>query len=266
MNRKGKATSHSAPRTLSPYLVTEMIVLIVLLSSCGLAIATDSCPEEWGHFQNRCYRVPIGKFSFAQAFEVCQNLTSHPVVITSDEEQGYVEDIFFRGVGRGLWTSGVRVGPGSGDSSFRWMTGQAFTYSRWAKEQPNNRDGNEYCVLLSSGPIGSGLWHDVRCEQRHAVLCQRTVKGCETDEEFGDVLKDLYSKYHPVPKSDFTLYMPFLLAFGAIASMFTMMAIIFFGIIKFLSSTSLDEEGAVRINNNLNPKADKNGVVNKGYV
>lgn len=245
-----------------------MFTIFLLITSCALttaAVSDNPCPEEWAHFQNQCYRVPLGKYSFAQAYEVCQNMISHPVIITTDEEQGYVEDIFFRAIGRNLWTSGVRIGPGS-TNSFRWLNGQPFSYYRWAKGQPDNHGGSEYCVLLSNGPVDTGLWHDVRCEQKHNVLCQRKVKGSESDKEFGDMLKDLYRKYHPVADSNFRFYTPFMLSFGVIASMFSTMLIVFLVIIKFLSSTKLVDEPVSNLNNNNVKVGGENGVVNKGFV
>lgn len=235
-----------------------MVFAALILLSSGLLVLGSECPEEWTRFQGFCYRVPVGKYSFTEAYDVCQSMGSHPIAIVSPHEQNYVDDIFFRSVGRSLWTSGVRVGPGPGDSSFRWMTGQPFSYTHWARSQPNNYQQNEYCVLLSSGPVDTGMWHDVRCKLKHAVLCKRPIGDTKhNDNQFGDVLKDLYRKYHPAPKADIKFYSPFLVPVTAFACMFTVMSLVFFLLLKFLQSTPLDDQPE---------KEAKNGAFNKGFV
>lgn len=205
--------------------------------------------------------MPVGTYSFTDAYDLCQSMDSHPIAIMSPHEQNYVEDIFFRSVGRSLWTSGVRVAPGHEDSSFRWMTGAPFSYSHWARSQPNNHHQNEYCVLLSSGPVDTGMWHDVRCKQKHAVLCKRPIGDVEKNEDqFGDVLKDLYRKYHPAPEADLHFYSPFLLPVTAFVCMFSVMSLVFVALLKFLASTPLDDEPEK------DSKQGKNAAVNKGFA
>ena len=242
----------------------HLLLLILALASRQEASGSEECPDEWTRFQGNCYLIPEGKYSFGDAFAVCTNLSGHAVVITSPAEQEYVEEVFTGGVGRNLWTAGIRVSPENRDSSFRWMTGQPVSFTRWARNQPDNHGAREYCILLSSGPIDTGKWHDVDCKQAHAVLCQKALIGGREkpqDEEraFVQVLRDMYARHHPVPQSDFRFYNPFLYPLAAVSSMFLVMLIVFLILNRFLASTSLDEKP-------LRSKDSHSGVVNKAFL
>lgn len=105
------------------------------------------------------------------------------------------------------------------------------------------------------------MWHDVRCKQKHAVLCEKKITDSKpNDTPFGEVLKALYRKYHSTPKPDIQFYSPFVLPVTAFASMFSVMSVVFFSLLKFLASTKTEDEDTKTA------KGSKNGVVNKGFA
>uniref|UniRef100_A0A4W4GSU6 C-type lectin domain-containing protein n=1 Tax=Electrophorus electricus TaxID=8005 RepID=A0A4W4GSU6_ELEEL len=43
------------------------------------------------------------------------------------------------------------------------------THTNWCSQEPNNKNGNEYCVLMVSNQ--KGCWRDMSCEGKHYFVC-----------------------------------------------------------------------------------------------
>lgn len=88
----------------------------------------------------------------------------HLVTITSEEEQGLVEQILESGTKNSYWLGGL-VNTGGG---FDWITGEEAAYGgRWAPGQPDDYNGNENAMMMyrnpnpRSGGSGFGMWNDL---------------------------------------------------------------------------------------------------------
>lgn len=53
---------------------------------------------------------------------------------------------------------------------FKYVTGEKTTYSNWAKNEPNNHEGNEDCIEISA--LRSGQWNDYRCDKNLLIICE----------------------------------------------------------------------------------------------
>ncbi|KAL1282205.1 hypothetical protein QQF64_001008 [Cirrhinus molitorella] len=54
-------------------------------------------------------------------------------------------------------------------NQFLWSDGNVFTYSKWETNQPNNKNGNQYCVPLRLN------WFDYECFKLYTFFCYKTV-------------------------------------------------------------------------------------------
>lgn len=53
------------------------------------------------------------------------------------------------------------------EKKFRWSNKDPVTFTKWAKNEPNNR-GNEDCVHMRS----KGEWNDKECDVKFHYVCQ----------------------------------------------------------------------------------------------
>ncbi|XP_037075708.1 C-type lectin lectoxin-Lio2-like [Pollicipes pollicipes] len=77
---------------------------------------------------------------------------------------------------RYIWTSGMRNG-----YKFFWANGRPVKYGftnwsftgRLGLPQPDNYQGNEYCLAVLNHYYGDGIvWHDVACHHKKSFVCE----------------------------------------------------------------------------------------------
>ena len=74
------------------------------------------------------------------------------------------------------WIGAHRVGPYTNpiprNDQFTWIDGSALEFSNWSGGQPDNTNGQEFCVEMNWN--GSGTWNDVACytDARNYYICQ----------------------------------------------------------------------------------------------
>jgi hypothetical protein len=122
-----------------------------------------SLDEATGH----CYLLFTSALPWATAETACQSLgaRSHLAAIGDAAEYDRLAAL----VGdRDVWLGGSDTAT---EGTFTWLTGEAFTYTRWRSGEPNNDNGNEDCVNLA-GDRGGG-WDDRPCDRGYAYLCER---------------------------------------------------------------------------------------------
>lgn len=75
------------------------------------------------------------------------------------------------------------------DEYFWWniakFSGQSLEqagYSEWRRGEPNNANGNEYCVGIYPGDTIDGVMNDIPCHDRHHYICEIEPKPYEKKE------------------------------------------------------------------------------------
>ncbi|XP_002722072.2 low affinity immunoglobulin epsilon Fc receptor isoform X3 [Oryctolagus cuniculus] len=135
-----------------------MEILVSNGSSC------NTCPENWVHFQRKCYYFGEGSKQWIHARYACDNLQGRLVSIHSQEEQDFLSKHVSK---RGSWI-GLRDLDIEGE--FIWVDGSRMDYSNWNPGEPNNGGQGEDCVMMQ----GSGLWNDAFCRSLlDAWVCER---------------------------------------------------------------------------------------------
>ena len=118
-----------------------------------------------GTFGGHRYRYFESDMSWTQARSYCQSLEGHLVTITSAEEQSFIT---------GRWPDKNGWIGAYGDSSgYSWVTGEAWGYTNWASNQPDNANGDEWFVHLWNG----GAWNDLNNDDstyhyHHGFFCE----------------------------------------------------------------------------------------------
>ena len=105
-------------------------------------------------YNKHYYKVFDESMNWHEANQRCKELGGHLVTITSQEEQAAVQSIIlYSGKKKNYyWTGGFSVET----DKWEWTTREEFTYSNWAKGEPNNDLGNEFILSV----YNSGEWND----------------------------------------------------------------------------------------------------------
>uniref|UniRef100_A0A8C5CCB1 Mannose receptor, C type 1b n=1 Tax=Gadus morhua TaxID=8049 RepID=A0A8C5CCB1_GADMO len=115
---------------------------------------------EWGTSQ---YYINDRVMAMEDARSHCKKGHGDLVVINSEAENIFL----WKMVCSVQWfkTSSSRIG-------FLWMDGSSTMYQRWDENQPDFRNNDENCVMMSHH---SGFWHDINCGHEHKSICKRST-------------------------------------------------------------------------------------------
>ena len=85
--------------------------------------------------------------------------------ITSEEENTFVFNLGIED--RPIWLGGYQDdGAALADEGWHWVTGEAWTYTNWAKDEPNDWGGTENALAFAFFK-GNGTWNDALNSTRY---------------------------------------------------------------------------------------------------
>ena len=100
-----------------------------------------------------------------EAYEICDSLGGYLATITSYQEQALISSMVSKGIDEsgirewiteeGYWLGGIK-----NTNGWEWITGEAFEYSNWDKNEPENNS-----ISWFIGINGYAEWHD--CHYTH---------------------------------------------------------------------------------------------------
>ena len=130
---------------------TVLVILLLFTVTVSAAFTRDTAK-----FQGHRYKTYRAALSWSEARDACEKMGGHLVTINSEEEQDFVTHLILRGNANCYWIGGIKV-PGR----WQWITGEAVTYRNWAKDEPNNADGNEVVIMMYGKTSSNiGQWND----------------------------------------------------------------------------------------------------------
>lgn len=110
------------------------------------------------------YKVFDESQNWVEAKSYCESIGGHLVTITSAEEQLYITNLVDGATKRSYW---VGLSDEAESGNWAWVTGEAYSYSNWAKNEPNHGyGGSEHYVAVVSYDtrydyeISQGEWND----------------------------------------------------------------------------------------------------------
>ena len=120
------------------------------------------------------------KLGWYEAAEYCASLGGHLVTINSQEENDFLTRVFTR-----PRNEAVMIGASDFETEgdWKWVTGEAFSYSNWREGEPNNEYEEDYAMLIADGFWNDGHldrenWYFI-CEWEGAGGYVLTYKGNE---------------------------------------------------------------------------------------
>lgn len=108
--------------------------------------------------------------SWDEARAHCAQLDAELVSITSADEQAFIEERFLARGSNAIPSFWIGATDREREGDFRWTTGEPFAYQAFHPNEPDNRDGEQNCLVLNPA---TWRWHDRACGVRYPALCER---------------------------------------------------------------------------------------------
>jgi cysteine-rich repeat protein len=131
---------------------------------------------------HHCY-AGYDQFDFTSAQQDCLKRGAHLATISSAAENEIARKLTNNGKWIGGYENVSQAMPGTG--AYEWLTGEPFTYTNWAPEEPNRLDTHcggmfgthcyEHCITI----LGDGTWADHRCEIADGYVCEWEPAGAK---------------------------------------------------------------------------------------
>ncbi|EGV95143.1 Mannose-binding protein A [Cricetulus griseus] len=99
--------------------------------------------------------------TFAKVKALCTELRGTVAIPRNAEENQAIQEVAKGNAYLGI-TDEVTEG------QFMYVTGGKLTYSNWKKNEPNNHDSGEDCVVMVEG----GVWNDISCQASFIAVCE----------------------------------------------------------------------------------------------
>ncbi|XP_071950819.1 C-type lectin domain family 4 member G-like [Antedon mediterranea] len=121
----------------------------------------EDCPTNWITHGQNCYQYFKKNVEWETARANCKGYGADLVVIEDSAENHFVDKL--TNVKKWIGLHRDREG------RFAWVTHERSTYTKYAKDEPNNWKGDEDCVMMYK----SGEWNDRKCNLKLAYVCEK---------------------------------------------------------------------------------------------
>merc|ERR1712024_390083 len=158
--------------------IITMRILRATLLLCAVIVLTEArCPGGWSLNNHRCFKYFDHKVDWITAEKSCLGLGGNLASINSHQEHDFALNVLDTNNGRrhASWIGGsdkIREG------TWLWSDGLPFTYTAWARGQPDNGlglFGGQNCVVMNWSR--KRLWDDQRCHRHNTYICAMNAAG-----------------------------------------------------------------------------------------
>ncbi|XP_053335465.1 C-type lectin domain family 4 member E-like [Clarias gariepinus] len=121
----------------------------------------------WNYFSSSVYIIITEKKSWTESRENCRGTGADLVIITSKEEQEFVNKL--RGGGQ-AW-----IGLSNRENKWKWVDDTTLITGFWEDKEPNSAAGHEGCVVtgIKSDPVKN--WAEYPCNKEYNWICKKKI-------------------------------------------------------------------------------------------
>lgn len=124
-------------------------------SSVNIAAAPTPYAVRAAQWNGHTYVLYEGNLTWQDAKSFCERNGGTLACVTSAQEEAIVESV--AGAHSHVWLGGYEE-----NGSYRWVTGEGFSFSDWSSGEPNNESGLEHYL-----EVNAGLWNDLRMNSEY---------------------------------------------------------------------------------------------------
>ena len=131
------------------------------MSSVGGGSTTPTVANS-GTYNNHFYERYDSSLTWTEAKAFCENKGGHLVTITSEAENVWITNTLLSGCGKNVYF----IGGTDTSGSWKWVTGETFSYSNWDQDrpEPTNKANEDYAAIMGK-QVGTnkspGEWIDI---------------------------------------------------------------------------------------------------------
>lgn len=119
--------------------------------TCKVTVRGCNIPSDAKKYNGHYYKLYESASTWKKAKSLCESLGGHLVTITSEGEQNFVYNNIAGN--RYAWIGATDEAK---EGSWKWITGETWSYTHWASGQPDNYNGNEDYACF----WGNANWND----------------------------------------------------------------------------------------------------------
>ena len=138
-----------------------MIIIGIVMTLGTAASVHADIPADSSVYNGHSYKVYNTSATWKEAESYCESLGGYLAVITSSQENAFVNSIVKKsGTKKHYWLGGSDE---VSEGTWTWVTGEAFSYKNWQSGQPNDKtdhdpNGHDYLEMVNLGNRNSGKW------------------------------------------------------------------------------------------------------------
>nr|XP_020833810.1 CD209 antigen-like protein E isoform X8 [Phascolarctos cinereus] len=132
-----------------------------------LSTLCSPCPCDWKLYKDSCYHFSVYRKPWEAARGACEADDSNLVIISSSEEQKYLNQ---RADSNHRWWVGLSDKKKEG--LWHWVDGTTLKQAFWNAGEPNNAGDEDCCELTSQG------WNDAPCSKENFWICEKKASSC----------------------------------------------------------------------------------------
>ncbi|WGZ94779.1 MAG: lectin-like protein [Candidatus Thiothrix putei] len=168
----------------------KWLAVALALSSMGLSLNASAATTEklkWSG-NNHYYQQIEKRLTWFGAQDECKSFGGHLATPTSVAEQAFLNDNLL--TTSDYFMSYALGGTDENNGTWRWITGEAWSFNVWSYSQPNSAAGRDYMkVFKSGGP--SYEWHSVLgTETLSGYICEWSYENHISTATLPDVNGD----------------------------------------------------------------------------
>lgn len=137
-------------------LLTALIMIVGVIPTIIVGANESNTFIYNGHY----YKIYEQGKTWNEAKAYCESVGGHLVTVTSDAEQMAINSLLINANRNSYWIGAEKI-----DGNLFWITGEAFYYSNFAKNQPDNyMNEKALMVYRNENPLSTsalGEWNDL---------------------------------------------------------------------------------------------------------